>query len=159
MFRKVNNLSRGEYIEKYRDTAPEKLAAKLFDKCFELQELRRKHFRGVADHAERYALEKTNDRLANLFSSYGYKPTRYIVSYIQKECKDLDKDNCTAWGCDDCEYLDVENCVGTFGFYDFNISDGEIDAINTDFETVNLEATEVKEEQTGKVIWKREKKA
>ena len=162
MGKKVNGLEREAYIEKYRDTDQKILAGRLFDKCYELQGWKEKYARSSVEQARLYTLEKANERLKNLFESYGYKPTRYIVAYAVKECKAQEENGELPYDCehdcDECEYYYEDDCVGTFGFYDFDISSEWLTAIDVHLDEVNLEATWVKEEKTGKVIWKKGRK-
>lgn len=162
MAKKVNGMERDTYIGKYRDTDQKILAGRLFDKCYELQELKSKYDKLRSEPIEIYTVKEANERLKSLFESYGYKPTRYIVSYIVRGCEYKDmtghsNDACDHY-CDECPNYYEDKCVGTFGFYDFNISKGILDAIDINFDAVDMEVTQVKEEKTGNVIWKKGRK-
>lgn len=156
MSAKVNGLERDAYIEKYKKDKPEVLARRLFDRNVENQELRKQLLANKGSIPEAKKVVEVNNKLKELFESYGYKPTRYIVSYIGRSC--ASPYSCDEYDCDNCPDYCEDKCVGTFGFYDFNISGGELDAIDAYFNAVNLEVTQVKEEKTGKVIWKKGRK-
>lgn len=120
-------------------------------KCFE--ELKR----GSCDT---YALQEANNNLAEILSKNGIKPVQYIMRYVVS-CERDNTDGeemCEAYlwdnlACDTCE--ERSEITETVSFYGFSIEDGVINAIDEKFGTMRCSVKELRNEETGTMIYKK----
>ena len=101
-------------------------------------------------------LERVNERLKDILSDNGIRPTKLRLEYIAKECEvgECDADEC--WSYEDCDFC-VEK-VSVLSWYDYEITDGVIEGILSNFEDKRLNCLKIVNERTGEVLYQYETK-
>lgn len=161
-----NNFNRKAEIENFTKKGVDWCAEKLYEARRNnkkaIEDMRRsiKLMEVDKEHVGDLLLREANRNMAKLLGENGIKPTKLIVTYIDKRCDDCECDEC-----DDCEYeyLDEEEshaieAVLSVAFYDFWTDGSTLHGISATFEDLEFQnLLKVIYAKTGEVIFEREK--
>ena len=98
-----------------------------------------------------HSLMDINDNLAKMLRKAGFKISRYEVTYIEEYCHNYGEcDEITP--CMECDLLISKKIVKTLKFYDYEIDDMELEAIDSHFGTFRKDIIKLVNLDSGRII-------
>lgn len=163
------NTERAEKIKHWLELGPESMAAQMWVLYKQREEYREAAKRNLYAQVQANAskmlktgayktLKEQNECLAEILQTNGIRPKMLEISYIANNCEKCAEYNAAEDAC--CGFVDVDcrykNITETIAFYAYKIDDGLISGITKDFERIGIDAIEIREFETGRLIYKYE---
>ena len=145
-------------VEELASKGAEWCAKRLYEVKAELEETRERLMREQNTNS-RYLMnkniEQANNNLASVLEEMGVRPTRLRVYYLRKPCEDCEDIDREWW--EDCQTCDLRSdYVETTSWYTYQIKDGLIAGILSNFEDGEFDCYKIVNEKTGEVLYESE---
>lgn len=162
-------VERAEKIKHWLGMGPESMAAQMWILYQQREKYKNMGRSNLYAQARMYAknmlktgayktVEEQNKCLAEILQANGIRPKMLEISYTTNNCEQCAKYNALEDEC--CGYIDVDceykSVTETIAFYVYKIDDGTISGITNNFERIGLDAIEIREFETGRLIYRYE---